>query len=81
MIKRCPQCRSEYPRGGRCPRCGCDLPTLATIRRRCRKLQAGWSEADRARHTCGAYLPVPADTATVSKVSDRMRRRDAEGLD
>lgn len=81
MIKRCPQCRTEYRRGGRCPRCNCDLPSKKTIRRRCLALQATWTEADRARHCCGAYLPVAAETAVIARATDHMRRREAEGRD
>lgn len=69
--KRCPQCRFEYPRGGSCPRCNCDLPTRATIRRRCRKLQASWSDADRERRTSSAYLPVPAEIHAATLVRYR----------
>ena len=79
-IKRCPQCRRVYQRGGRCPHCMCDMPTPATIRRRCLALQATWSEAERRGRTCGAYRPQPVETPVVERVGDGMRRRDMEGL-
>ena len=75
-MKRCPSCRQLYD-SAKCPICKFVAPSLATIRRKCEQIRKRWSQSRLRHDELYEELEIPGAT----RVTDHMRRRDAEGVD